>query len=196
MTLPCIMNRCSTGNIRKETWEVEKHGQLTFREHKRCMHCMLSQHESSARGPSLCWTLTSFLPRLSVTPVVASVLIFFFRFSLFKNFSSSLDISGGLVLKFHTCQGLTFQLEHVWKVWVRWKKVLKAGRLRPGMWCLSKSLMKHRAQFLLPTGKRPTGMVMRFWSSSPCIGMAYFLKWIQYFWNKTAKSLSQSSGLA
>lgn len=158
------------------------------------LHAVTARKQCS-RPKSLLNTYILFTKAFSYSSGCFSAYLFF-RFSLFKNFSSSLDISGGLVLKFHTCQGLTFQLEHVWKVWVRWKKVLKAGRLRPGMWCLSKSLMKHRAQFLLPMGKRPTGMVMRFWSSSPCIGMAYFLKWIQYFWNKTAKSLSQSSGLA
>lgn len=37
----------------------------------------------------------------------------FLRFNFSKNFSSSLDVSGGLILKFYTCQGLTFQLAKV-----------------------------------------------------------------------------------
>lgn len=95
------------------------------------LHAVTARKQCS-RPKSLLNTYIRFTKAFSYSSGCFSAYLFF-RFSLFKNFSSSLDISGGLVLKFHTCQGLTFQLEHVWKVWVRWKKVLKAGRLRPGM---------------------------------------------------------------
>lgn len=66
----------------------------------------------------------------------------FLRFNFFKNFSSSLDVSGGLILKFYTCQGLTFQLTKVWKVCIRVEEVLNTGRRWLSMWYLSKCLMK------------------------------------------------------
>lgn len=112
--------------------------------------CTLSQHGSSEPLPTLWSASGSLSSEVSSSSRGCSRSSLSLRFCLFKNFSPSLDVSRGLILKFYTCQGLPFQLGWVWKAWVRQKRALNTGRWRLGTWRLFKCLMKHRIFFCLP----------------------------------------------